>query len=286
MTSLRAPHELAHSNFEMVVRRLADDIAFGTDDSLFVGSGLEYAESRPYEPGDSIRQMDWRMTARIGKPFVKQHETLKRVPIYLVVDTSASMAVSSTPLSKHDCAIWTAAAFGLIGIRRLSPVAIAGAGERVTRIEPSVATSDLWRCLEPLRTHSYDEGTRLAEQIVALKPRLRQTSLLIILSDFHDEDAAAAVRLVAQRHDVIAIQYIDPAEEGRLRAGFVRAREAETAQTMLMRSRTRLARREDLARDLTRAGVSHLPLRTDANIIPVLRQFLLTRAVRSRGAAG
>ncbi len=106
----------------MVVRRLADDLAFGTDDSLFVGSGLEYAQSRPYEPGDPVKQLDWRISAKTGKAFVKQYESLRRIAMYLVVDTSSSMSVSSGPLSKHDLAIWIAAALGLVAHRRLSPV--------------------------------------------------------------------------------------------------------------------------------------------------------------------
>ena len=93
--SLRPPNELVHADFEMVARRLADDLAFGSDTSLFVGSGLEYAQSRPYEPGDSVRQLDWRITAKTGKAFVKQYETLKRIAMFLVLDTSSSMSVSS-----------------------------------------------------------------------------------------------------------------------------------------------------------------------------------------------
>jgi putative MATE family efflux protein len=97
----------------MVVRQLADDLAFGTDDSLFVGSGLEYAQSRAYEPGDPIKQLDWRVSAKLGKPFVKEYDSLRRIALYLVVDTSSSMSVSSGPHSKHDLAVWLAAALGV-----------------------------------------------------------------------------------------------------------------------------------------------------------------------------
>src|SRR5262249_20419540 len=144
---LRKPDDLARSDFEMVVRRLADDLALGADNSLFVGGGLEYAGSRPYQPGDSVRMLNWRLTARTGRPFVKEYEALKRTCLFIVLDTSASMAVSSATLSKHDLGVWIAAAVGLIAQRRMSPVAIMGAGLRETRLEPSLTRSDLWHAL-------------------------------------------------------------------------------------------------------------------------------------------
>src|SRR5262245_3972663 len=149
---LRPPDELAHGDFEMVVRRLADDLAFGMDASRFVGSGIEFAQSRPYEQGDSMKMIDWRVTARLGRAFVKEYDTPKRTTIFIVVDTSASMGVASTKLTKHDLAVWIGAAIGLVGQRRMSPVGVIGGGERVTRLEPSLLRSDLWRALEPLRS--------------------------------------------------------------------------------------------------------------------------------------
>ena len=68
---------MVHADFEIVVRKLADDLAFGTDTSRFVGSGLEYAQSRPYIPGDPIKMIDWRITARLGKPFIKEYEEIE-----------------------------------------------------------------------------------------------------------------------------------------------------------------------------------------------------------------
>ena len=84
---LPAPESLARGDFDLVLRRLADDLAFGSDASRLVGSGLEYASSRPYVPGDSVRLLNWRLTARTGKPFVREYEALKRTAVYIVVDT-------------------------------------------------------------------------------------------------------------------------------------------------------------------------------------------------------
>lgn len=282
-TALRAnphlppPDELASGDFEMVVRRLADDLAFGTDASRFVGSGFEYAQSRPYVPGDSIRAIDWRITARLGRPFVKEYDTLKRTCAYLIVDTSASMAVGSTPLTKHDLAVWIAGGVGLVAQRRMSPVAVLGAGERETRVEPSLLRSDLWQVLEPLRHRRFIEKTRLAERVRDLGLHAKKASMIAVISDLHDPDAIPALRSVAQRHDVMAIHLVDPAERGDLRAGFFRGREAETGRTFTGHGRVRWGREGELASDLARSGVSYLRLQTDLPLLAPLRRFLAFR---------
>ena len=279
----RKPDELARGDFELVVRRLAEELAFGADNSLFIGGGLEYAGSRPYEPGDSVRSLNWRLTARTGKPFVKLYEAIKRTCIYVIVDTSGSMAVSSAALSKHDLAVWIASALGVIGQRRMSPVAIVGGGERETRIEPSLARNDLWRVIEPLRAGRMGEATRLGERLRALVARVERGSVIVVISDLHDPAALRAIRRAAQAHDCIAIHLQDPAEEGRLGGGFIRAREAETRASSLIHSGTRLGAADTLRTGLIRAGVDYLRLRTDMPFVPPLRHFLSSRGGLTRG---
>ena len=280
---LRRPEELSHSDFEVVVRQLADDLAFGTDDSLFVGSGLEYAQSRAYEPGDSIKQIDWRVSAKLGKPFVKEYESLRRVSMYLVVDTSSSMGASSTPTTKHHLAVWLAAALGLVGHRRLSPVAVMGAGERETRLVPSMLQSDLWQALEPLRMRAVAEKTAVGGALRSLEARVDRTSLVFVISDLHDPDAVSALRHAAQRHDVVALHVVDPAEKGRLRGGFFRGIEAETGRMFLAGGRSKWGHQSTIERDLAGANVSYLQLLTNEPFVPRLRHFLQTRALLMKG---
>jgi len=282
-TILRSPGELARGDFEIVVRRLADDLAFGTDASLFVGGGLEYASSRPYIPGDSIRMLNWRLTARTGKPFVKEYEALKRTTFYVLIDTSASMSVASGPVSKHDMAVWIGAAVGLIAQRRMSPAAVLGGGDRETRLTPSLLGNDLQRAIEPLRTGSMEEETRLAERLTQLDVRADRSSVIMVLSDLHDQGAVGALRHASQKHDVAVIHLVDPAEMGRLRGGFFRGQEAETGRTFLGTGRTRFRDEGAMKTEMVRAGVSYLRLRTDAPFIAPLRMFLASRAGIARG---
>ena len=285
--TLPPPELLSRANFELVVRRIADDIAFGTDDSLFVGSGLEYAHSRPYEPGDPVREIDWKTSARTRVAYVKQRETLKRLPMYLVVDTSASMSVASTELSKHDLGVWIATAMGLVGLRRLSPVCLLSAGSRQNELDsgitPSLNLDHFWRCIEPLRMHRTDEKTELASRLSSLSSSIQRKSLLVVISDLHDPKAVSSLRNLGHQHDVVVFHLQDPSETGSLKAGFFRGTEAETGLGFLGSNRSQWQANAGVARKLAGADISHLLLRTDQAIVPRLREFLLTRATLLRG---
>jgi uncharacterized protein (DUF58 family) len=281
--ALPPPEQLARADFEIVVRRLADDLAFGSDASRLLGGGLEYASSRPYVPGDSVRLLNWRLTARTGRPFVREYEALKRTSVHLVVDTSASMAVRSTARSKLDLAVWIASAVGLVAQRRMSPVAVVGAGERSVPLEPTLSRTGLRQAIEPLRAHDPLEATNLGERLRQAAGRATRASVFVVLSDLHDPDAVAAIREACQRHDVLVVHLVDPLEEAPLVAGFVRAREAETGRVLLAGPRTRIAARDELRRTLLRAGADCLRLSTDAPFIPALRHFLAFRGAAARG---
>jgi uncharacterized protein (DUF58 family) len=289
---LPAPETLARGDFDLVVRRLADDLAFGSDASRLLGSGLEYASSRPYVPGDSVRLLNWRLTARTGRAFVREYEALKRTAVYLVVDTSASMAVRSVARSKHDLAVWIASALGLIAHRRMSPVALVGGGERTVPLVASLSRNDLWRSLEPLRASGHSdpgssgaetEGTQVGARLREASQRALRASLFVVLSDLHDPDAVPAIRSTAQRHDVCVLHLVDPAEIRPLRAGFVRARAAEGPQSFLSSGRAAFAPTEGVRDELLRSGADYLRLVTDEPFVPALRHHLGVRGMLARG---
>lgn len=283
--TLPPPEGLAGGNFEMVVRRLADDLAFGSDASRLVGSGLEYAGSRPYVPGDPVRSIDWRVTARAGRAFIREHEALKRTAVYLVVDTSASMSVRSTALGKHGLAVWVAASLGLVAQRRMSPVAVVGGGERTVPVVPSLSRADLFNALEPLREECAGEATNVGARLRTVATQAARASVIVAITDMHCPEALPAIGQAAQRHDCVVIHVVDPAESGPLRAGFFRGREAETGRPFTATHATELGRPEAVPAEVIRSGADCLQLATDRPFVPELRSFLATRGMLARGRA-
>ena len=271
------PIALTDYKFEIVVRRLADDLKYGQDVSPYVGSGVDYVQSRPFEEGDSVRNIDWRVSARAGRYYVKQYEALKSTTVYLLVDTSASMAFHSTPLSKHFLAMLLSGGLGLAALGRMSPVGVLGCGDRKLDFRPSLNRGQILLLLHELRRQGFDEQTRLTQRLDEIQARLKHRSLIIVISDLHDERAVPTIRKLAQRHECAVLQLQDPAERGRLRAGLVRGVEAETGTMFVARGRSRWFDDENPRQELKSAGVDHLLLPTDRPFVPALRRFLAER---------
>lgn len=270
--------------FEIAIKRLADGLRYGTDRSPFVGSGLEFAQSRPYQPGDPVRRIDWRVTARKGRVFVKEYETLRALPVTFVVDTSASMAVSSTRRSKYRLAVELAGGLALACLERVSPVGVVGAGSRPLRVAPSLSRDQVYQWLHRLRRYRHDETTHLAQRLREVGEQTLERSLVVVLSDLHEPAALSALERLGQAHDVAVLQLRDPAEDTLAGGGLVFGREAETGVAFVTRGRAARGELEDVRQRLRRSGIDHLLLRTDRPVRAPLRQFLQARGLLGRGA--
>jgi len=270
--------------FTIAVKKLANSLSYGTDRSPFLGSGVEYVQSRQYQYGDPIRAIDWKITARTGKPYIKEFETPKRLPCYLLIDTSASMMISSTRRTKYELALHLAGGIGLACLDRVSPVGVLGTGDTDLHVRPSLGRDQILQWLLRLRRFRFDESTTLSQRLSQLYPSLLNRTLMIVISDLYDPHAAASIRRLNQTHECVVIQLRDPMEEGLRGGGVVRAMEAETGRTLVGRSRDVHSDQEELEQSFKRGGVDHLVLRTDGQIATPLRHFFESRGIFRRGA--
>ena len=270
--------------FYLAVKRLADSLSYGTDRSPFLGAGVEYFQSRQYQAGDPVKSIDWRVTARTHKLHIKEYETPKRLPCYLLIDTSASMTISSIKRSKYSTAVNIAGGLAFACLERVSPVGILGIGESDFRIEPSLSKSQIMQWLVRLRRFQYTERTTLGQRLAQLGPSLKSRALVIILSDLHDPESLPALKQFAQIHDCVVLQFRDPAEEGLQGSGFMRAQEAETGTSFVTHGRQIWLDRESIDQQLKHAGIDHLVIETEKPFLHRLRQFFESRDVFSRGA--
>jgi len=270
--------------FLIAVKRLADSLNYGMDSSPFRGAGLEYVESRPYQPGDPVKSIDWRVTARTRRVHVKEYEAPRQLPVYLLVDTSASMTIRSGKHSKYEQAVFVAGGIALACLDRLSPVGMMSVGARSLHVRPSLSKDQIMQWLYQLRKVCYDEDTQLAAGISELSPRLTHRALIIVLSDLHDSDSLPVLKQLGQRHDCVVLQFRDPAESSVRGAGFIRAREAESGVSFSTHGRATWFDQERTAEELARVSIDHLLIDVDRPYVHRLRHFFRFRGVLTRGA--
>jgi uncharacterized protein (DUF58 family) len=265
--------------FEIAITRLANALTYGQESSPFLGSGMEYVQSRLYQAGDPAKFIDWRMTGRTGRFHVKEYEAPKQMPVYLLVDTSASMTVTSLKLSKYAWAVQIAGGIALAAVEHMNPVGLMAVGDRVLHQTPALSRGTILQWLHQLRHYHFTEGTTLGKRLRELIPRVEQRCLFIVISDLHDPDALPAIKLMAQNHDCAVLHLEDPAERGGLRGGILRGVEAESGKEFVAGGKTEFFLGEG-AKSLSRAGVDYLKLPTDEPIQSKLRHFLKNRSSR------
>ena len=275
---------LSARQFFIAIKRLADSLSYGMDHSPFLGSGVEYVQSRPYQYGDPIKLIDWRVTARTRKVHVKEYEAPKRMPVYLLVDTSASMTISSHHPSKYETAVFLAGGLALACLDRISPVGVLGVGGQGLHVRPSMSRDQVLEWLHRLRRFRYDETTSLGARLIELSPSLSHRVLVIVLSDMHDPRAIPALKRLAQEHDCAVLQLRDPAEDRLRGVGFVRATEAETGRALLVRGGVRGSDCAHVGEQLKKAGIDYLLIQTDQPYVSRVRQFFKLRNLLGRGA--
>lgn len=267
--------------FELAAQRLASSLVFGMEESIFHGTGIEYAQPRPYAPGDSIKLIDWKVTARTGKHYVKEYQETKRMPVYILLDTSASMCVSSQKMSKYAWAVALGTGLALSAQANMMPVGLLGCGEQQLHIKPTLSEGEIMQAAHRLRKHGFLESTSLGARLRELAPSLKTNTMIVAITDLHDPDALSALKSVGQKHETIVLHLQDKAETGLSGAGLFRGQEAETGWRFTGHGRKNFDHSDECKQELVRRGVDYQLLKTDEPILPKLQFFFNMRGKRA-----
>jgi len=199
---------------EIVSRHLVESALAGDYLSTFKGSGLEFAEVREYEPGDEVRSIDWNVTARLGRPFVKVHQEERELTLVLVVDVGASMATGSQG-DKRELAAQVAAALGLAASRGGDRVGFLFFSDRVEGwLPPKRGRGHLLRGLRDLLVlQPQGRGSDIGAALRHLSQAQRRRAAVFVLSDLLMDLENPAFKAAARRHDLVAVRTSDPLDE-------------------------------------------------------------------------
>lgn len=221
MTPEEATREVRR--IEITTRHLVRDIVAGEYSSAFRGRGVEFAEVREYQPGDDVRTIDWNVTARLGAAYVKRYLEERELTVVFVVDLSASGGFGSVRRTKGDLATEVCAVLALAASRNNDRVGSLLFTDRVEcYVEPAKGRRHALRVISDLLTFEpAGTGTDLAAALAGLEPTLRRRAVMFVLSDFLTSDYETTLARLARRHDVVALQLVDPRERDLPDAGVV-----------------------------------------------------------------
>jgi len=286
---------------EIRARRRVDDLLSGQYHSAFKGQGIEFSEVREYQPGDEVRWIDWNVTARAGKPFVKRFVEERQLTVILAVDCGPSSMFGSTAKTKHRLAAEIGACLTLAATRNndFAGLHLLGAKQPL-HLPPARGRTHALRVIRELLTaEPAEQPTPLADELADLSRTLKRSAIVFLISDLlsdlpeddREPDWAHPVRLMARKHDLTAITPEDPRERELPKMGLLRMADPITGRrvtvdTTSARVRARYAaaaKRDDLAIDqaLNRARVDRVRVSTDRPFVDGLARYLQTRERRS-----
>ena len=256
------------------------------------GEGLTFSELRAYEPGDDVRHLDWNVTARQGRPFVRRYVEERSFVLWLVVDASASMRFGLEARTKADRAAQAAALLATAAVHSGDRVGLLIVSDRIELEVPAGGgIRHLARVVRALvATPTTSRKTRLGCALSRLR-RASRRALLVVLSDF-PEEPVGPWRQASRRHDVVAIRVVDPMEEELPDVGLLAVRDAEgpgrmavdTHRPRLRRAYARRAeeRRQAFVRWCTSAAIDGHSMSTRTEPLRTLMDVFERRAARRR----
>jgi uncharacterized protein (DUF58 family) len=274
---------------EITTRDLVSDLFSGEYHSLFKGQGLEFSEVREYQSGDSFRQIDWNVTARQGFPYIKKFEETRELNVMFLIDSSASTFFGTKGYLKSEFITEITAVLSFSALSNNDKVGLLLFTDEVEKYIPP--TNGKKSALRILRDILYFEpknsGTNIKNAVEYIYRLIKKRSIIFVVSDFLDTDYLDSLKILAKKHDVIALRIQDSAEYKMSNAGLLHLQDPETGKTFTINSSNQKLREKynkaiikqetELKQQFRKLKIDLITLSTDKPYAPELMKFFKFR---------
>ena len=271
---------------EIKTKGLSQNIFAGEYHSAFKGRGMTFSEVREYQYGDDVRDIDWNVTARYHKPYVKVYEEERELTVMLLVDVSGSRDFGAVGETKREVMAEVAATLAFSAIQNNDKVGVIFFTDRIEKfIPPKKGRQHILRIIRELLTFEpQGKGTDAAQALQYLTSVIKRRSTVFMISDFMCPDFSDALRIAGHKHDLLALNVYDKREIDFPNVGLVYMQDAETGKMMLVDTSSSTVRenlrqsaekrRSDLQNIFLRAGVQDVAIANgDDYVKPLIKLF-------------
>ncbi len=265
---------------EIKTRALTDNIFAGEYHSAFKGHGMSFSEVREYQPGDDVRDIDWNVTARMNRPYIKVFEEERELTLMLLVDLSASQGFGTRGRSQRELAAEVAATLAFSAMQNNDKVGVVFFTDRVEKFIPPQKGRRhiLYIIRELLDFEPEGQRTDVAAAMEYLMRVMTKRCIAFVLSDFLDTtDFSRPLSVAARKHDLVALRLYDRFTEEMPDVGLLRVRDAETGHSRYVDTSSRAVRQYQrrwaenrsrlLAQLFRRNGVDYADIPTDGDYV-------------------
>ncbi len=280
---------------ELTVTRRLDGMLQGDYRGLVPGHGSELGETRQYTPGDDVRRIDWNVTARTQTPHIRETIADRELETWVLADLSASLGFGTADCEKRDLAVAATAAVGFLTARTGNRIgAITLEGDRLQILPAKTGRVNLQAMLHRVVTAAKAEHAGTSDLTLGLQRlnlTMRRRGLAVVVSDFlTDEGWDKPMRALSARHEVLAVEVVDPRELEIPDVGIIEVFDPETGDIRELNTSSAAVRaafgseaaeqRANNARMIRSTGADHLVLRTDSDWLLDLVRFVSWRRDR------
>lgn len=277
---------------QITTSRMVTDVFAGQYQSVFKGKGMEFDEVREYQPGDDIKSIDWNVTARMGRPYIKKFVEERELTVMLLLDLSMSCYFGSVKQLKNQLAAELCCVLALSAIKNNDKVGIIIFTDRIEKfISPRKGLGHVLRVVrEALHYKPEGRGTDISLALQYLNRVTKRKAITFIISDFFDKDFKNLLSISNKRHDMVAVTITDPRELDLPNVGIINLNDAETGKSFTIDTSDsnfrkkyqedavkRIKERQKLLRSI---NVDNIDIRTDAPYEKELIKFFKMREKR------